>query len=227
MTKSEDTNKLYYINFDGPVYHTGHEAFCPQADREFSFKDLQEENILQRRRDQYLEQVLNIHPDVTQRVELYFRTITPCEYNLCISNKQKKAQSDETICDPYFWMKSHFPTDLRFYDIKRKVLAHSALLDNISNGNMQGFVLLSNFKIRKEDRNPMFGFCIEKEVKETRELLLGKNFFSKPIFIHTNYFNWLRSEFSTNDDFLISHFFEFFHYPYFKQIINDLLHKLL
>ena len=67
----------------------------------------------------------------------------------------------------------------------------------------------------------MFGFCIEKQVRNSRDLLLGQNFFSKPIFIHTNYFNWLRSEFITNDDFLISHFFEFFHYPYFKQIITD------
>lgn len=221
VTKNATTSKIYYVNFDGAVFHSGHEAFCPQSDREFfSFKNLEEEDVLQHRRKQYLEQVLKIHPDLTQQVELYFRNITPCEYNLCISNKAKMAQSDEPICDPYFWLKRHYPGDLRFYDIKRKVLSHKALLDNISNGIMQGFLLISNFKIREPDRNPMFGFCIEKQVKESRKLLLGQNFFSTPTFIHTNYFNWLRSQFNTNEDFLISHFFEFFHYPYFKKIIN-------
>ena len=218
VTKIESKIRIYYINFDGAVFHSGHESFCPQSEREpFLFKNLDEEEIMQERRKKYLEQVLRIHPDLSQSVELYFRNITSCEYNLCVSNKDKRDQP----IDPYFWMKSNFPKDLRFYDLKRKVLSHEALLDNISKGDMQGFVLLSNFKIAEKDRNPMFGFCIEKQVKNSRELLLGKNFFSKPLFIHTNYFNWLRLKFSTNEDFLISHFFEFFHYPYFKQIITN------
>ena len=232
VTKSEDKLKIYYINFDGPVFHTGHKDFCPFSDSDFTFKTHEDEESLCARRDLYLNKVLNIHPDAKQNVELHFRNISSCEYNLCHSSRQHRFHpSDPNLpaCDPYYWMKSNFPSDLRFYDIKKKVMSHKTLVENIENGTLHGFVLLSGFGINEIDRNPMFGFCIEKATVKSnnlsRELLLGKNYFSKPVFIHTNYFNWLRSQFITNEDFIISHFFEFSHFPYFKQIINNSVNK--
>ena len=147
--RNKKSNVLTYfiINFDGAYFHGFHKSFCPLE--KFNSEDTALERELKSqekhtRRKNFFKQFLGLRP-YNETVSIIYETYTSCDAGYCV-------KKDLDI----------FHNNKIFFPIQQKQLSHEELVSCILQKHIRGFLVVKNLAICKSDRNPSFGFAIQK-----------------------------------------------------------------
>ena len=146
--RRRDNNILSYfiVNFDGCYYHGHHNTWCPLSNNKIDLQESENKIISDKkheRRKAFFQQLLSYRP-IEEQVIVKYEVFTSCEMGYC-------SKLTPTIDQKLF-----------SFSVDKYMLSHSELLSQILQKEMRGFVVISNLKINKSDRNPSFGFAIQK-----------------------------------------------------------------
>ena len=243
LTKSSQWINYYVINFDGAVYHGGHQYFCKYYDTNAFVYTSQATNAEKtHRRESFLNQVLYMSPDSELQIRVICKVINSCELNMCNSSTISKYSTDDRSPNPYAWLLRNFPNDIKYFTNRSKSISHKDFVTHILNGTLKGFLVISKLEIDECDQNPVFGFCVQKSplkakwiehIKKSHPdfnldnnpIVIGMNYFMKPVVLHTSYFLFLYNNFKVKRTFKILHFLEFHHSSYLNKIISQSVAK--
>ena len=152
--REKENNQLTYfiVNFDGAYFHGLHKEYCPLSkynnDDTLLEKEISSQNK-HKRREKFFRVFLASRP-LNENVTVKYETYTSCDAGYCV-NKDLEIFHNEKI----------------FFPIKHSPLTHEQLVSCILQKHIRGFLVVKNLAILKQDRNPSFGFAIQKtKVKE-------------------------------------------------------------
>ena len=141
-TRNKLTNVLTYfvIHYDGCYWH-GHSQLCPNIDNTNQISIKSQKNFEKhKRREIFYNKLLKIRLNF-EPVKVIYQVYPSCTINI----------SDD--CNNFI--------------INKKEINKNEMLKNILERKIQGFLVMKKFGIHVVDRNPSFGFCINKtNVKE-------------------------------------------------------------
>ena len=152
--RNKENNQLTYfiVNFDGAYFHGLHKEYCPLSKYNHDDTKIEKEISSQnkhKRRESFFSKFLSIRPS-KENVVVKYETYTSCDAGYCVS-KDLEIFHNEKI----------------FFPIKQSSLNHEQLVSCIIQKHIRGFMVVKNLAILKQDRNPSFGFAIQKtKVKE-------------------------------------------------------------
>ena len=136
-----DNNILtfYIVHFDGIYYHGDHDKNCNKQLDTFESSDKKKQSDRKHQRRKYFfETFLSFRPR-EEKVIVNYEVYTSCQMGYCNNKHYSSA----------------FP-------IPNYRLSSSELLAGILQSQIRGFLVIRNLKIQKSDRNPSFGFAIQK-----------------------------------------------------------------
>ena len=139
------TNTLTYfvVHFDGMYYHGSHDLNCILSGKNtlVSQEKKSESDIKHNRRRIFYKTFLSLRP-IEEKVLVNYEVYTACQMGYC----NNKVNSEDIFS---------FPTS-------KYKLSHEELLAGVLHNHIRGFIVVQNLKVKMSDRNPAFGFAIQK-----------------------------------------------------------------
>ena len=122
-------------------------------------------------------------------------------------------------------------------DIVPKRQSYTRFVSQVNNKQYEGFLVVKNLQLKKENRHPSMGFCVQRSSIDPETMysaymennytttkkttaVLGLHEFKHIKVIHTSYFHYLKEHFGFEHEPLILHAVLFKHESYLKQDIE-------